>query len=157
MDDDSSEKEENELVEEPSHNDVSLRNQKRAELLRRIEELDRRLAVLKGERRLLQSLRANRAGLANSWWPRSTNNWLTITSSKEGTPVLAEPRKGRLGVASMDLDRYFASLSLDELWELQERISALLEARIIAENQLIEEQLNEIDAEGQNRNDKKPN
>jgi hypothetical protein len=59
MDDDSSEKEEKELVAQPSaHNDVSRRNQRRAELLRRrIEELDRRLALLKSERTLWLRLR----------------------------------------------------------------------------------------------------
>ena len=59
MDDDSSEKEEKELVAQPSaHNDVSGRNQRRAELLRRrIEELDRRLAILKSERTFWQRLR----------------------------------------------------------------------------------------------------
>jgi hypothetical protein len=58
MDDDSSEKEEKELVAQPSaHNDVSGRNQRRAELLRRrIEELDRRLAILKSERTFWQRL-----------------------------------------------------------------------------------------------------
>jgi hypothetical protein len=63
---------EEELLGEPlAHNDISLRNQKRAELLRRrIEELDRRLVVLKGERRLWQSLRANRAGLQMARWPK---------------------------------------------------------------------------------------
>ena len=47
---------EKELVAQPSSNeDVSLKNQKRAELLhRRIEELDRRLAVLNSDRKLLR-------------------------------------------------------------------------------------------------------
>jgi hypothetical protein len=40
-----------------SNEDVSLKNQKRAELLRRIEELDRRRAVLNSDRKLLQRLR----------------------------------------------------------------------------------------------------
>ena len=59
MDDDSSEKEEKELVAQPSaHNDVSPWNQRRAELLRRrIEELDRRLALLKSEPTLWLRLR----------------------------------------------------------------------------------------------------
>ena len=47
---------EKELVAQPSSNeDVSLKSQKRAELLhRRIEELDRRLAVLNSDRKLLR-------------------------------------------------------------------------------------------------------
>jgi hypothetical protein len=47
------------LVARPSSNEeVSLRNQKRAELLRgRIEELDRLLAILNSDRRLWQRLR----------------------------------------------------------------------------------------------------
>jgi DNA-binding protein H-NS len=58
----------------------------------------------------------------------------------------------------MDLEGYFASLSLDELWDIHERISDLLEARIIAEKQLIEKQLSALDAEkqtieGRNGND----
>jgi DNA-binding protein H-NS len=58
----------------------------------------------------------------------------------------------------MDLEGYFASLSLDELWDIHERISELLEARINAEKQLIEKQLEAIDAErqtieGQNERD----
>jgi len=59
MDDDDSEKEKKEFVEEPlAHNDVSPRNQRRAELLRRrIEELDRRLTILKSERTLWLRLR----------------------------------------------------------------------------------------------------
>ena len=50
---------EKELVARLSSNeDVSLKNQKRAELLRRrIEELDRRLAILNSDRKLLQRLR----------------------------------------------------------------------------------------------------
>jgi len=41
-----------------SNEDVSLKNQKRAELLRRrIEELDRLLAILNSDRKLLQRLR----------------------------------------------------------------------------------------------------
>ena len=49
---------EKELVARLSSNeDVSLKNQKRAELLHRIEELDRRLAVLNSDRKLLQRLR----------------------------------------------------------------------------------------------------
>ena len=49
---------EKELVARPSSNkDVSLKNQKRAELLRsRIEELDRRLAILNSERGLFEKL-----------------------------------------------------------------------------------------------------
>jgi hypothetical protein len=76
---------EEELVGEPlAHNVVSLRNQKRAELLRRrIEELDRRLVVLKGERRLWQSLRAIRAGLQMARWPKK--NWLTSSRGGSGS------------------------------------------------------------------------
>ena len=50
---------EKELVTQLSSNeDVSLKNQKRAELLRRrIEELDRLLAILNSDRKLLQRLR----------------------------------------------------------------------------------------------------
>jgi hypothetical protein len=49
---------EKELVARPSSNeDVSLKNLRHAELLRsRIEELDRRLAILNGDRTLLRSL-----------------------------------------------------------------------------------------------------
>ena len=49
---------EKELVARPSSNeDVSLKNQRHAELLRcRIEELDRRLAILNSDRTLLQRL-----------------------------------------------------------------------------------------------------
>ena len=49
---------EKELVARLSSNkDVSLKNQKRAELLRsRIEELDRRLAILNSERGLFEKL-----------------------------------------------------------------------------------------------------
>jgi hypothetical protein len=49
---------EKELVARPSSNeDVSLKNQRHAELLRRrIEELDRRLAIMNSDRTLLQRL-----------------------------------------------------------------------------------------------------
>ena len=49
---------EKELAARPSSNkDVSLKNQKRAELLRsRIEELDGRLAILNSERRFFEKL-----------------------------------------------------------------------------------------------------
>ena len=48
----------NEVAWLSSNEDVSLKNQKRAELLRRrIEELDRLLAILNSDRKLLQRLR----------------------------------------------------------------------------------------------------
>ena len=62
---------EKELVARPSSNkDVSLKNQKRAELLRsRIEELDRRLAILNSEREKSAFREAARRGSSHGRQP----------------------------------------------------------------------------------------
>ena len=41
----------------------------------------------------------------------------------------------------MKLPANFASMSVDELWEIHEEISKLLEAKIFAEKKMIERQL----------------
>jgi hypothetical protein len=67
---------EKELIAGPSLNkDVSLKNQQRAELLRsRIEELDRRLAILNSERGEVRTFReAARRGSSHGRHPRCGN------------------------------------------------------------------------------------
>ena len=44
----------------------------------------------------------------------------------------------------MNLPANFASMSIDELWEIHEEISKLLEAKMLAEKKIIERRLIEL-------------
>jgi DNA-binding protein H-NS len=46
----------------------------------------------------------------------------------------------------VDLPAHFASMSVDELWEIYEEISKLLEAKILAEKKMREGRLNSLPA-----------